>query len=640
MTLLFLLATRNRSRDIAGFKYRLLMACCIVLLTIGVALWWNRSFLMQLALQQFLERTSLLSPKISGVRFGFDQAVLSEMEFAVGTGAGLLSVNMEDIKIDYNFSFYGFKAPDMKAVNIGHARLKFAYHAPTDQSDVKGETYSGTMAYPLTRLSVDNLDVESNTPWGLTHFSGSMEIKREKTEVIEAKFQDAKHAIQIELDPGLRSAKVIAQHRQGEKIFEMNATDLDRPDKSVVLRADVGAAVDWLSTSSLVPETWRTNVATSVMPRMASGISATHVDLTIKTLDSFGTAAGRALLTRDSRYLARSDWSMPKPGTVIADGHLDMAATEVIGWLNPWLSEIVSGGKITSGNVQGTMKLLWQRSQIISGAAHLKLSDVAWAAGSLRVEHGNIKADINDLTNPIVALSADAPILGLGKEIAARNLIIRAHFLGRELTMERAALSLFGGFLEVLPSTVKLDQQPVLLTLRVSDIDLSQLLSTLHYEDLKATGTVSGELPLRLAQHSIELQDGLLNGTRPGILRYQGPVADNENIAFRALRNLEYHSLQAKVNFRPDGDYHLGLRLQGSNPEVLSGHPLAFNLNLSGHLPELLQKGFMAGDFERLILEEAKPKSANTKKTAKQLLPPPIFGEQQLKPQSADQRSQ
>ncbi|MDD5126305.1 YdbH domain-containing protein, partial [Methylovulum sp.] len=98
-------------------------------------------------------------------------------------------------------------------------------------------------------------------------------------------------------------------------------------------------------------------------------------------------------------------------------------------------------------------------------------------------------------------------------------------------------------------------------------------------------------------------------------------------------------SLQAKVNYRPNGDYHLGLRMEGGNPEVLSGHPLAFNLNLSGHLPELLQRGFMAGDFERVILEEAKPKPAKTKKSAKPLLNPPV-GEQQPKPPPADRRSQ
>ena len=93
---------------------------------------------------------------------------------------------------------------------------------------------------------------------------------------------------------------------------------------------------------------------------------------------------------------------------------------------------------------------------------------------------------------------------------------------------------------------------------------------------------------------------------RPGVLHYHGPVADQENIAFKALRNLRYHSLQGKLNYKPDGEYKLGLRLEGKNPELFSGHAVAFNLNLSGQLPALLQKGILAGDFDRPILEQVK----------------------------------
>ncbi|MDP2904171.1 MAG: YdbH domain-containing protein [Methylovulum sp.] len=632
------LASKNSSQYRRGLKYRLVMACCIALMVIGIALWWNRLSMMQLALQQFLEGTPLLSPKFSGFQFGFDQAVLSEMEFGIGTDAGVLSVKLENIKVGYHFGVYGFNAPKIEAINIGHARLKFAYPVAY-QPRVKDEALSGTMAYPLGLLTVGILDFESNTPWGLARFAGSMEINSGKADVVEAKLQDAKYTIQIEFGPGFHTAKVIAEDMKGGKIFDLDAWHLGQPNKSARLRAGVGASVNWLSTSTLMPETWRAAVAASIVPRMASGMSAMQLDLTAGTPDNFGTVKGKALLTRDSRYLARTDWAMPKPGTFDVDGHLDLAAMEVIEFLKPWLPEMASVGRLTDGNVQGTLNLRWQSRRIISGTAHLKVSDVALTAGQLRLGHGTIEAEINDFTNPTVTVSADVPALDLGKGMVARNFIFKAHFLGHDLTLERAGLSLFGGLLEVLPSTVKTDQRPVLLTLRASNIDLPQLLSSLHYKDLTATGTINGEFPLRLALDSIELQDGLLNGIRPGVLRYQGPVADKENIAFRALRNLEYHSLQAKVNYRPDGDYHLGLRIEGSNPQVLSGHPLAFNLNLSGHLPELLQRGFMAGDFGRVILEEAKPKPANPKKPVKPLLKP-LVGEPQPKPQPAGRRSQ
>jgi hypothetical protein len=185
-----------------------------------------------------------------------------------------------------------------------------------------------------------------------------------------------------------------------------------------------------------------------------------------------------------------------------------------------------------------------------------------------------------------------------------------------------------------MPDTIRLEQTPILLTLRLHDVDLSQLLMSLHYPNISGTGTIAGELPLQLSAGAIDVQDGSLNGTQPGVLRYVGP-ADSQNIAFKALRNLVYRNLQAKVNYRPNGDYHLGLRLEGSNPEVLSGHPLAFNLNISGQLPELLQKGILAGDLERTILEQAIAKPANLEKS-----PNTRTGDQLPKPPPADRRSQ
>lgn len=631
-------ASKNRGLHPRGLKHRLAMAVFIVLTIIGAAVWWNRSFMMQSALQQFLDQTPLLSPKISGFRFGFIQLGLSKMEFGIETGAGLLSAKLEDVNIDYDFNVYDFSMPKVNAIFVGHARLKFALPA-AGEPVAKAGNERARMAFPLARLSVENLDFESNTAYGLSRFVGSAEIKRGKANVIEAKFQDAKQAIRIELESGFRPAKVVAEQIPGGKIFELNAEHWDQPIRQAGLRAGVGALAQWLATSSLIPESLRAALATSVMPWIPSSLSVAQLDFNGGVSDNFGLIQGRALLTRDNRYLAATDLSAAKSGVVMVDGHMDMAATEVREGLRPWLPEITHEWRLTSGQVQGVMKLRWQSRRIVSGAAHFKAFDVALAAGLVKVEKGNINVDMDDLASHSAVIFADAPSLAIGKEMTARNLIVKLRYGGRELTVDQGMLSIYHGFLEVLPGTINVDQRPVLLTLRVRNVDLSQLLSSFHYQYLSATGTVNGELPLKLTGDSIELLDGSLNGAGPGVFRYQGPVADKENIAFRALRNLEYHSLQAKVNYQPNGDYRLGLRLEGSNPEVLSGHPLAFNLNLSGQLPKLLQKGIMAGDFERAILNAASTGSATTQKSTKPLLKPQV-GTHQPKPPPADRRSQ
>jgi len=202
-------------------------------------------------------------------------------------------------------------------------------------------------------------------------------------------------------------------------------------------------------------------------------------------------------------------------------------------------------------------------------------------------------------------LEIDIPSLQLGKETKLQQLQFKAELEDQWLAVKKAELPVFGGVLEVLPTRVDIENEPLNLTLSIRKLDLEQLLQSLNYPQLSGTGIISGKLPLSLSKDSIEVIDGKLDGMRPGVLRYQGP-ADDSNIAFKALRNLRYHSLQGKLNYQSTGDYQLGLRLEGKNPEVLLGHPVAFNLNLSGHLPKLLQKGLMAGDFDQPILEQIK----------------------------------
>ena len=598
-----------------------------------MALWWNRSAMLQLGLRQFLDRTSLLEPKFSGLRFGFDSAELAAMEFGVETGAGRLSANLENVQADFTLL-----DRTVQSIFVGRARLRLGYQ-PGSKAGADNPSARGAMVFPLDRLTVENLDFEIATPWGLSQFIGHLDVKRTAADSLEVTFQDAKQSVVLRLGPGFRTARVSVEQAPDAKPMELNFEHLDQSDKQARLSAGAGPLIQWLSTSALVPETLREKMSASGLPRLTSGFEAMRLDLTAGTHNRFGAAQGRALLTRDGRYIASADFSMAKPGALAADAHLEMPAAEVFELLKPWLPEMTREWRVAAGKIRANINMLWESNRIGSGAAHLTAYDLALESGSMKTEGGNIEVVIADLVHRAVELSADIRILKLGEALAARDIIVKARSIGHELAVERAALSTLGGALEVLPGTVDLDQRPIPLTLRVQDVDLSQLLASFRYKELSGTGTVSGELPLRLSLDAIELQDGILTGTRPGVLRYQGPAANRESLAFKALRNLGYQRLQAKVNYRPNGDYHLGFRLEGSNPEVLSGHPLAFNLNVSGQLPELLQRGILAGNFERPILEQVKNGSARSGRPVLPPLKPPIGGHQP-KPPPADRRSQ
>lgn len=579
----------------------------LALLLIGGGLWWSRQALMEWSLQQLLSRTSLSMPKFSGLSLGLDQGGLDEIEFGIATEAGLVTVELQDATADYALS-----EAKLETISVAHARLKFTYH-PANKAETQAS--EARFQLPLQRLSIKQLDLEVDTPWGVSRFAGRTEIKHGDAGILVASFQDTKYAIRLAFGGDLRTAKAIVERLAGGKVFELNANQLDHANQQASLDANAGSLLEWLTTSELMPESWRARVAASDSPELRPGIASIRLQLTADAHANFDSAEGRLLLTRDASYLASADMKMLN-GTADIDGHLDMSAKDAFELIRPWLPVSVSGWQLSLGSLRGTVKLDWQPQRSIAGTAHMTASDVGLTAGSARIEHGHLELDSQDIAHRSMSVSMDVPKLGLGKETVLRNLAFKAQLLESELTLERATLPMFGGVFEVLPSTVNIDQRPIFLTIGVQNVDLSQLLDSLNYPALSGSGSISGKLPLRIDADTIEMEGGVLKGMRPGVLKYQGPVADNENIAFKALRNLMYHSLQAQVNYRPNGDYHLGLRLEGSNPEILSGHPLAFNLNLSGQLPELLKNSMLVGDFDQSILEQVTTKPANTQKPA------------------------
>nr|WP_225587543.1 YdbH domain-containing protein [Methylomonas fluvii] len=592
-----------------------------------LAVWWQRAVLLELILQQALKNSALRSPSLTGLSFDYKQAKLAEFSFDIATPAGDLKVAMQEVATDYDI-----EKRIIHNVSIGHAALKFNYR-PTDQAAT--QTSANTLiSLPLNRLSIAKLEVDIDTPWGLSGFSGQADIQRGPTDAIDATFQDARQALHLNIDPGFSAAKLRVERLPSGNIFELAVQQLDRPAKQISLHAGALGLIEWFNSSLLIPQTLRAKTQAYDVSKLSPLLSATQLSINTKTADNFATLHAEAALTRHKQALIAVDLSMSDKHAIDATGRLDIAAAEGFDLIKPWLPAITASWTVAGGAMQGNLQLHKPSKQDASGTAQLTVTDLALTAGAAKVENAKIELNIPELANRSVDLSAEAPTLGLGKDLIAHNLSIKANYLDQELTLSQAKLALFGGTMELKPDKIRLAQTPILLTLGLHDVDLAQLLMSLHYPNISGTGKIAGELPLQLAAGAIDVQDGSISGTQPGVLRYVGP-ADNQNIAFKALKNLVYRNLQAKVNYRPNGDYHLGLRLEGNNPEVLSGHPLAFNLNISGQLPELLQKGILAGDLERTILEQAIAKPTNAENS-----PKPPSGDQLPKPPPADRRTQ
>lgn len=595
----------------------------------GLALWWQRSAVVQWLLQQ----TVLTAPRLSGLFFDTTRTDIADLAFGFNTDAGALTVELKNLSATYDL-----QAAKIQDLNIAEATLKFVYR-PADPA--KTADSPKPISLPLERLRIAKLALTIDSPWGQSRFAGAADIHRAANDALTAALQDDKQTLNLQIDAGFNAARFDILQSAGKQILALQASQLNQPNRQIRLNTEPAALANWLNGNLLIPDRWRAMPAAASFESVAASVAGMQFNLNLTGPDTAGKASGHFTLGQAQQPLLDGEFELAQQPTltVDADIKLQILAAQAFALAKPRLPASVDAWQISGGEMRGVARLRWQAERELDGSANLQIHGLDLTAGSLSITNATLAADLPDLARQAATVTAGVPNLGLGKTLTAQDLQIKVGYqpLKHQVDLEQAKLSLFAGTLALAPGHFSTLEPSALLTVLLEDIDLSQLLTSLDYPDISGTGKLTGSLPVTISKTGFELEDGELTGTRPGVLRYRGKAADPNNLAFQALRNLAYHGLQAKLSYRPNGDYRLGLRLEGHNPEVLSGHPLAFNLNISGQLPELLQKGLLAGDFERAVIQQASTQPAAEKNSKPPRLP--AGPNPTLKPPPAERRN-
>jgi hypothetical protein len=144
----------------------------------------------------------------------------------------------------------------------------------------------------------------------------------------------------------------------------------------------------------------------------------------------------------------------------------------------------------------------------------------------------------------------------------------------------------------------------------LSHINLGRLLAFADIDGLEGTGFLDISLPVGSDQSGIYVKNGTFSSNGPGRLAYTKEGVAGSNIGLQALENFQYKDLSGTINYQSDGAYQIAIRLEGKNPDLYGGHPIVFNLNISGSLPELFEAMFMTGSFEESILNQIRTDSS------------------------------
>jgi hypothetical protein len=236
--------------------------------------------------------------------------------------------------------------------------------------------------------------------------------------------------------------------------------------------------------------------------------------------------------------------------------------------------------------------------------------DVRGRMGRLEFSDGSLKLDSTDLFTPIFTFESLNPMIKLASGVDVKNLSVSGRWQDG-VHLDHAGMSVLGGIINIEPVTLDIDSATHEISLRIVDIELEQILSLVGRDGLSGSGKLSGNIPLLHLDAAVAIDEGRLKNTTKGHISYEiGAETSSRlsNIAIQALQDFQYDVLDATLNYQANGDYTIHVRLEGRNPELYDGFPVAFNIDLSGSLPELIQASLISRDFHSEILRYVQAK--------------------------------
>lgn len=207
---------------------------------------------------------------------------------------------------------------------------------------------------------------------------------------------------------------------------------------------------------------------------------------------------------------------------------------------------------------------------------------------------GDIKAlgsalTVNGVVNsPDKSWSVDF-VLTLGQEKPSAN----------GLRIKSAKMPWNKGRVSVRDIWVPFDRQRDLkLDIKVEQVDLAELMSSLTGDRIRARGLVTGHVPITMKPDgSITVDGGNLGAEGPGtiVMPPETIPANNDqvNLVKDIMQDLQFEVLNISADHDENGNLIINLSVEGKNPKVLDGHPVKLNINLTGNLVEFIEQNLM-----------------------------------------------
>jgi hypothetical protein len=223
-----------------------------------------------------------------------------------------------------------------------------------------------------------------------------------------------------------------------------------------------------------------------------------------------------------------------------------------------------------AGTVTGTGRIDWDEKGVSSSGRFSSDSlDFAAAFGPVKGASGTIVfTDLIGLTtapNQVLKVASINP----GIEVTDGEVSIELRN-GQVLTVNRGTWPFMGGTLTMRPVTLNLGtSEQRAYVLEIVGLEASQFVQRMQLENMSATGTFDGELPLIFdVDGNGRIEGGRLTSRGGGNISYVGALTYKDlstmaNMAFDALRSLDYRKMDITVDGPLTGEIITHVRFDG-----------------------------------------------------------------------------
>lgn len=269
------------------------------------------------------------------------------------------------------------------------------------------------------------------------------------------------------------------------------------------------------------------------------------------------------------------------------------------------------------GSVEGEGRIQWSPEAVTStGRFGTRATDLAAAFGSVRGLATELR--FSDLLNMRTEPGQVATIAEVNPGVPVTSGTIRFRLLdSQRVEVEGGRWPFAGGELVLEPTILDFSQsRERRMTFRVIGTDAALFLKEMEFENLDATGTFDGTLPMVFDEKGGRIEGGSLRARAGGSIAYVGEISQRDvgfwgNMAFQALKALDYRSLTIDMNGPLAGDMVTEIRFAGVSQgkgtksnfllRRLAKLPFVFNVRVSAPFKQLLDSVQSWYDPNRLI---------------------------------------